>query len=165
MQNSTPHNAGATGKTCVVLNKLPHGLWIEGGYSFQNSNVIRSPEYRRVLLAGANQSSMEFAAENPGVQLVSKKYFKAGVTVNVDEAFFDKWVKDHADGNIVRNKLLIKCRNLSEAMGMAKDDEQRTTGWEPRSPVTQTAAERDKALGTGFVPNVSQIGPRTDDEA
>jgi hypothetical protein len=164
MQNSTPHNAGATGtKTCVVLNKLPHGLWIEGGYSFQNSNVVRSPEYRRVMLAGANQSSMEFAAENPGVQLVSKKYFKAGVTVNVDEAFYDKWVKDHADGNIVRNKLLIKCRNLAEAMGMAKDDEQRTTGLEPRS---QVPALTDKSLGTGFVPpNVSQISPLNRDEA
>jgi hypothetical protein len=163
MTNVTPLNAGATGtKTCVVCCKLPHGLILESGYSFTtNGAVVRSPEYKRVKLAGSNQSTLQLAAQNPGLTVVSRPHFRAGITINVDEAFFDKWVKDHADSNIVKNRQIWKCKSLAEAQGQARDDTERTSGVEP---LAQTKREKDSGAGTGFTPpTVSDIEPRTEE--
>jgi hypothetical protein len=163
MTNVTPLNAGATGvKTCVVCCKLPHGLILESGYSFTtNGAVVRLPEYKRVQLAGANQSTLQIAEQNPGIALVSRPHFRAGITINVDEAFYDKWVKDHADSNIVKNRQIWKCKSLAEARGMSTDDSERKIGVEPLSQITR---EKDAGAGTGFTPpTVSDIGPRTEE--
>lgn len=131
-------NAGHTGsKTCVVLCKLPHGLILESGYSVKNGNVVRTPEYKRVKLAGSNLVTLQIAAENPGAPVVSTKHVRAGITVNVDESFFDAWAKAHYDSNLIRNRLVTKCENLAEAQAKAMDDAQRPMGMEPRPQVTK----------------------------
>jgi len=127
--------------TCAVLCKLSNGLILESGYSLTAGGVSRSAEYRRVTLAGANLVTMQHAEQNPGAPIVSTPFLRAGITVNVEEAFVDKWIKDHADSNIVRNKLVIKCKNLAEAQGMADADHQRKTGWEARSPNEMSAGK------------------------
>ena len=161
MTNVTPLNQNDTGvKTCIVLCKSPNGLILEGGYTFVNSTVVRTPSYKRVVLAGANQAARQLAAENPGMMLVSRPHMRAGITINVDEAFFDKWVADHADSNIVRNKMIWKAKSLDEAQGMATDDTERKTGWEARPQVSAEKVE----FGRGFNPSVSQIEPRTEDQ-
>lgn len=131
-------NAGATGtKTCIVCCKLPHGLILESGYSIKNGNVVRLPEYKRVTLAGSNLTTLQIAAENPGAPVVSSPRVRAGITVNVDEAFFDKWVKDHYDSNLVRNNLIWKCATLAEAQAKSLDDAARPMGMEARAQVVK----------------------------
>jgi hypothetical protein len=149
-----PLNAGDTGvKTCVVCCKIPSGLIIEAGYTVQGGQLIRLPSYKRVRLQGPNAHTLAAAAA-AGAIPVSRPYFTAGITVNVDEAFFDKWVADHREGNIVKNRQIWKCKSLAEAQGQVTDDTQRKIGLEPRTPLTQSAAERDKAFGSGFTPIV-----------
>lgn len=130
-------DAKHTGTTCVVCCKLPNGLILESGYSIENGNVVRLATYKRVVLAGANAAIMRLAAETQQVP-VSPKNARAGITINVDEAFYDKWVKDHADSNIVRNKQIWKCKSLSEAQAMVMDDLERKSGWESREQIAKT---------------------------
>ncbi len=66
---------------------------------------------------------------------VSPARLRAGITANVDEAFFDKWVHDHKFTNIVKNRLIWKAKTLAEAQAQAVDDLDRTTGMEARSQV------------------------------
>lgn len=130
-------NAGDSGKAvCVVLCKLTNGLIIESGYTVKNGNLARLADYKRVVLAGANKQILAFASQSEQVP-VSPKHLRAGITVNVDEAFFDKWVKDHADSHIVRNKLIWKAKSLAEAQAMVMDDAERKTGWEAREQKTK----------------------------
>lgn len=138
--NSTEiSNGGAkSGATCFVLCKLPTGLIIESGYTFEKNGIgiSRLPSYKRVMLAGANKRILELARQaGPNQVPTSPKNMQAGITANVDEAFFDKWVFDHKDSNIVKNRLVWKCKTLAEAQAQAIDDLERTTGMEARSQV------------------------------
>jgi hypothetical protein len=118
------------------------------------------PEYKRVILAGANQKTMRLARENPGVAMVSHPQMRVGVTENVDEAFFDKWVADHAQSNIVRNGLIFKMKNVREVEARGKDEEQKKTGAEP---LPQVSSEKATVFGNGFTPpTVSQITQRSE---
>jgi hypothetical protein len=132
-------NGGATsGATCFVLCKLPTGLVIESGYTFPKNGIgiARLPNYKRVILAGANKNILELARQaGPNQVPTSPARMRAGITANVDEAFFDKWVHDHKFSNIVRNKLVWKCKTLAEAQAQAVDDLDRTTGMEARPQV------------------------------
>jgi len=166
MQNSTPLDAGDHGtKTCAVCCLTPGGLILEGGYVFANSNVVRTPSYKRLTLAGPNRAVLELIAQNPGMPLVSSKNFRAGITVNCDEAFVDAWIKSHADSNIVRNRHIWKCKNLAEAQASVAEDFGRRNGWEPL-PQVPVLTDKDKSFGAGFVPpNVSQVSQRTEGDA
>jgi hypothetical protein len=113
-------------KICVVGCKLVNGIILESGYSVVDGNVVRLPEYKRVRLAGTNQSRLLSGVTNAPLHLTP------GITENVDEDFFDKWCIDHADSNIVKNKLIWKARNKSEALAKAADETHRDTGFEPR---------------------------------
>jgi hypothetical protein len=132
-------NGGTTtGATCFVLCKLPTGLIIESGYTFAKNGIgiSRLPNYKRVILAGANKRILELARQaGPNQVPTSPKNFQAGITANVDEAFFDKWVHDHKFSNIVKNRLVWKCKTLAEAQAQAIDDLDRTTGMEARPQV------------------------------
>lgn len=138
-------NAGTTGtKTCVVWCKLPNGLIIEAGWDIINGNLIKTPgKYKRQFLAGANQAVMNFAEESGQVPIAPKNH-KGGITVNVDEAFFDAWVSAHKDTNIVLNRMIGKCKSIGEARALVQDDSQRRTGWEPRPQITVESSAKTK---------------------
>lgn len=138
--NSTEiSNGGAkSGATCFVLCKLPTGLIIESGYTFEKNGIgiSRLPSYKRVMLAGANKRILELARQaGPNQVPTSPKNMQAGITANVDEAFFDKWVHDHRDSNIIKNRLVWKCKTLADAQAQAMDDLERTAGMEARPQV------------------------------
>jgi hypothetical protein len=111
--------------TVTVGCKLPNGLIIESGYTFAAGQVVRLPNYKRQILNGANST------RPPGVRAVSPVNHEPGITENVDEEFFDKWVADHRDSNIVKNGLIFKMKNKHEATARAKDEAQKRTGFEP----------------------------------
>lgn len=108
--------------------KLPNGLVLESGYKLENGSIVRTDKYTRVMLAGANQRVAQLV-EAGGVP-VAPRDLMPGITDNVDEGFFDQWVKDHADSNIVRNNLIWKVKNRNEAAAAAKTEVQRKIGLE-----------------------------------
>lgn len=112
--------------TVTVGCKLVNGLILESGYTVVNGNVARLENYKRLRLHGANQGRII------SEQTKAPLHFEPGITENVDEAFFDKWCKDHKDSNIVRNKLIWKVTNRAEAKARAVDETKKDTGFEPR---------------------------------
>jgi hypothetical protein len=124
--------------TVTVGCKLPNGLILESGYTVDNGNVVRTPEYKRLKLNGANQSRFTIVQSLDGKsvrELANPKaplHLEPGITENVDEAFFDKWVEDHKHSNIVRNKLVWKAKNKSEAKARAIGETQKDIGFEAR---------------------------------
>jgi hypothetical protein len=159
-----PLNAGHTGtQTCVVLCSIPGGMWLESGYTALPyfGGPIRLPEYRRVQLQGSGAHVIAAAVENGGKTPVARKFMKAGITVNVDEAFFDQWCKDHFDSNLVKNSLIRKAKNFSDAMAQATDETERKTGWEALDQAPPVS-EADANFGNGFDgPNRTAIGKAT----
>jgi hypothetical protein len=151
--------------TVTIGCRLASGLILESGYTIDKSGFgapVRLPEYKRVILAGANQKTMRLAQQNPGVALVSHPVMRVGVTENVDEQFFDAWVKSHSDSNIVKNGLIFKMKNVREVEARGKDEEQKKTGAEPlpQAPVI----DKDRQFGAGFTPpTVSAIEARTEE--
>lgn len=119
--------------------KLPQGLIIEMGYKTVPGGTVQGPDYKRVRLRGPN---MHHLAGAPAPANLAP-----GLTHNVDEAFFDAWVKSHADTNIVKNKLVFKAVDKSEAEARALDVTEQKTGMEPLDPKA--------AIG---------VAPRTDDD-
>jgi hypothetical protein len=136
--------------TVTIGCKLPNGLVIESGYTFASGACIKLPNYKRVMLNGANSTK-------PASVLVAPKEFTPGITENVDEAFFDKWVADHAESNIVKNGLIFKMKNRNEATARAKDESAKTIGFEP----IDTSKPHDTRTRSGIPASVTK---RTDEE-
>lgn len=150
--------------TVTIGCRLASGLILESGYTIANGAVARLRTYTRVMLAGANQSTLQLAAQNPGQTLVSGKHMRAGITENVDEAFFDKWVEDHRESHIVKNGLIFKMKNRREAEARGKDEEQKKTGFEPLNIVDGKVEERKGSGFGGFTaPNASPLTVRTEE--
>ena len=128
-------------KICTVGCKLPNGIILESGYVVENGNVVRSPDYKRIVLAGANQEHLRTSREDR-ILLPARLRFKPGITENVDEDVFDAWIAAHPDSNIVKNKLIWKAKNRTEALAIAAADE-RKIGLEP---LDQTKLPQVKAF-------------------
>lgn len=110
--------------------KLPQGLVLEVGYSVEGGNLMRHADYKRIVLAGANQHSIV----QGNLRTPSPKDLRPGITNNVDEAVFDAWVEAHKDTNIVKNGLVFKAKNAGEATARANDLKAKPTGMEPVDP-------------------------------
>lgn len=106
--------------------KLPQGLIIEVGYKVVPGGVMRGADYKRLRLRGANMHHVAGA--------MAPADLAPGLTHNVDEAFFDAWVKSHIDTNIVKNKLVFKSVDKVEAEAQALDVTEQKTGLEPIDP-------------------------------
>jgi hypothetical protein len=102
---------------------------LETGYKFENGNIVRTESYKRIVLAGANQEHQR-AAKSESILLPARLNFRPGITEGVDEDVYDAWVAAHKDSNIVKNKLIWKAKNKTEALAIAQADE-RKIGFEP----------------------------------
>lgn len=118
--------------------KLPQGLIIEVGYKAVPGGIERGADYQKVTLAGANQHSIITGS----LRTPSPGDLRPGITNNVDEALFDRWVADHQDSNIVRNGLVFKAKNAGEATAKANDVAKKRTGMEAVDPTKQTSVTK-----------------------
>ena len=119
--------------------KLPQGVILESGYKILDGNVIHGADYKSVKLNGANQHSQDFGA---GLRTPAPRDLVPGITNGVDEAFFDAWVKAHAETNIVRNGLVFKAKSAAEAHAQAQDLAQKPIGMEPLDPTKVRGIEK-----------------------
>lgn len=118
--------------------KIPSGLILEMGYDAVPGGTIRGPNYKAVTLRGPNMHHI------PGAPAPAN--FVPGLTHNVDEEFFDAWMKSHQDSNIVKNKLVFKAKSKAEAEAKALDATAQTTGMEPLNPNAVSKAGVEKAV-------------------
>jgi hypothetical protein len=68
-----------------------------------------------------------------------------GITENVDEAFFDEWLKRHAHLKVVQDVLVFKQPNIKEAAAQAKDTAKKKSGLEQIDPKEEKEVEKLKA--------------------
>ena len=130
--------AESSRKYVSVGCKLPNGIILEMDYEIVNGNVIRGEKYQRVELAGANQHSIVTG----DLRTPSPKDLRPGITDNVDEAFFDAWMKLHSSLSCVKNGLIFKAPNKGEAIARAADETQKKTGMEPVDPTKVKGVEK-----------------------
>jgi hypothetical protein len=109
--------------------KLPQGVIMEVGYKVTPGGVVKGPNYKRVVLAGANQHSIITGA----LRTPSPRDLRPGITENVDEAVFDEWAKK-GGVNLVKNMLVYKAPNRSDAEAIAKEITPEKTGMEAVDP-------------------------------
>lgn len=120
----------AAAKVCSVGCKLPQGLIIELDYRVVGGGIVRGANYARITLAGANQHSIiRGTLRDP-----SPANLQPGITDNVDEEAFDKWLADHKDTNLVKNMLVFKANSHKEAEAIAKEVTTEKTGLEAIDP-------------------------------
>jgi len=54
------------------------------------------------------------------------------LTPNVDADSFEQWLKDNANSDLVRNKIIVS--HTKDTAGLARENKDRRTGLEPRDP-------------------------------
>lgn len=132
------HVEKKSGRTVTVACKFPPGLVLQ----HQKSRKIQVP-----LMGGGYTEVVEFHrvgqqvhVRGPGIAHGVKGYrapeLEGGyaLTHKVDGAFFDEWLKQNADTDLVRNKIVFAASESDDVEAEARDNESRVTGFEPVNP-------------------------------
>lgn len=136
---STPPR-GHAGTKVFVASKLPMSLeifleeFVESEQRFQGSvwveRVARQiPESPRVTLAGIG---FPIGAPPEGTEWPERPVMAGGYALTlVDEEFIDKWFEAHAKDPMVKNRVIIKAKDLDDAKAMAKENKEVNSGLGP----------------------------------
>lgn len=113
--------------TVIVSCKLPAGITLEVDGVQQKINGYN------------NEDSI----------IIYEKGQRIGVTYDVDESFFDKWVSQNKQHPLIANEapFIWKSKNESNAKAQAKDTKDEKTGLEQKTPSELEAvagAKKDK---------------------
>jgi len=125
--------------TCTVALKHPHGLVLElynevmeaeplpGGGMRDVKRFRVNHKAGKVILNGWNTRPKKGEPRMPAVG------GSFALTHNVDKDFFDEWLKQHADADIVVNKLIFSTPNQNDVTKEAKslDRQGLKSGLEP----------------------------------
>lgn len=138
------------GKTVTVACKLPNGLILrtfdmvkttEPAPGGTRDFEIARPREGQVFINGSRTP--------PGVQVDHAHVGGYALTTGVDAAFFELWMKQNAESDIVRNKLIFA--HATDTAAVAKENKSRKSGLEPLDPNKlpvkgiKTASEDEKA--------------------
>jgi len=122
-----------TGMVSVAL-KLPNGIFLQlyefierqepilgGGYrTFKMSRAVEGSKYR------LNGNTFPFG--QPPNFLIIGNY---GITPNIPENVWDKWLEQNKDSDLVRNKLIFAYRSGDKVADCAKEHAKTRSGMEP----------------------------------
>lgn len=142
--------AGA-GSVVTVACKLPHGFDLRvfamedyqepvmgGGWK----TVKRAVEFgQRYLLAGV--------AAPHGMSPVAQMATGYALTHNVDAEFFAEWLKQNADSDVVKNRLIFAAPKPADVADRAKENEKTRSGLEPLVPDSDPRIPRQVKTATG----------------
>lgn len=136
--------------TVTVLCKLPMGLhlrlhaWEEtnelvmGGGS--RKGKVARPTGHEVILNGTSARHGQARLDAKGEFVLMVDGYAA--TPNVDKDFWDKWLDQNKEHDMVRNNLILAHEKPGEANIMAKDGATLRSGLEPLTPTLTDAAGR-----------------------
>lgn len=130
--------------TVTVACKLPHGIFMQlyemeefpqemaGGLVRVSKRAV--PVGERIRLHG---NAVPYG-KRPKFRIVADY----ALTPNVPAAFWEKWSKDNADMDAVKNKLIFAYHKADDAVAASKDNRERRSGLEPLVPDTDPRRPR-----------------------
>lgn len=136
----------ATANTVTIACKLPNGMFLDlmGEEKEEmvpsNSGPVRQVKrdlLKRVLVRGvAAERRLERGdehgdpMESPGIMTVQGGY---GLTFGVDKDFWDAWLRQNANSDLVKNRLIFAAAG-DKAADQAREQEEIRSGLEPLDP-------------------------------
>ncbi len=125
-----------TGETVTVACKLPHGL------DLRLFEMVPTPE----PIMGGGSRIVDQARPMPKIVKLngfanpvnaapkSLTYGGYGMTYNVDKEFFERWLEQNADSDIVQKELIFALESHEDAHEMAHDQKDVVSGLEAVDP-------------------------------
>ncbi|MGO7089484.1 hypothetical protein AB9E14_23700 [Rhizobium leguminosarum] len=120
----------------TVACKLPHGLELRL-FKMVKINEPTQGGYRTVNRAEpvSNTITIKGYLEKYRIDLPpAARGAEYALTHNVDKEFFDEWLKQNADHDAVKNKLIFASENLDTVTSMISENASRRNGLEPINP-------------------------------
>lgn len=122
--------------TVTVACKLPSGIILRVFQMVEHSEPVMGGGSKKVKVAHQMGKSVRirgFAVPfgaTPAVPIVGGY----GLTPNVDAEFFDLWLKQNADSEIVQNNLIFAHEKQADAAAQAAEQAEIRSGLEPIDP-------------------------------
>jgi hypothetical protein len=119
-------------RTVKIACKLPHGLTLEGGYSFVNNTMVKAENYFKVVLKGYHAA---WAERNPLIQPIAQLEYEPGIT-EIDENIWRAWCEGQGKTHPARiNGLVAELReDKASAKTQVREMVALKTGLEPLDP-------------------------------
>ena len=135
MPEQKPSSAGAK---VTVACKLPHGLILRLFEMESANEPVMGGGYREVKRARQTGSTVRVNGNAVPFGVRPDHPIVAGyaLTHGVDKDFFDEWMKQNRDSDIVKNHLVFAYERAESARDAAKDHAKQRSGLEPIEPDT-----------------------------
>lgn len=132
----------------TVACKLPHGLELRL-FKMVDMSEPTQGGYRTIARAEPlpNTITIKGYLEKYRIDLPpAARGAEYALTHGVDKEFFDEWLKQNADHDVVKNKLIFASEKADTVTSMVKENASRRNGLEPINPANlpkgiQTAAK------------------------
>lgn len=125
----------AAGFVCVGC-KIPNGIILQLSHRESQREPVMGGGHRDVDIW--RKTGDKYTVRGPSIPLGTvPRFIMAGgyaITSGIPEDFWNEWVKQNADSEIVRNKLIIGYPQLDYLQDECLDNEKRVTGLEPIDP-------------------------------
>lgn len=131
-----PETGSVTGETVTVACKLPHGLELRLFQMVETPEPVMGGGSRIVEMARPIATTVKLNGFSNPVNASPKSltYGGYGMTYNVNKEFFEQWLAQNADSDIVKNDLIFALENHEDAHEMAVDQKDVLSGLECIDP-------------------------------
>lgn len=148
---ATSDTLSKSSSTVTVACKLPHGLVLR---------LFRMEDYEVPVPGGGTRTEKRAVQKGESIKVngVAVPYGKAPTTIisdgyalttNVPSDFFEEWLRQNAEADYVKNKMIFAKPREEDVKAFAKENAGRRSGLEPidpeKPPVRGVAKADDKA--------------------
>lgn len=129
-----PASATRTSNLVTVACKVPNGLILRNHEMFDEAEPLFGGGYKTVRRSRpiGNPITIVGPSRAPGSDPDAKRVVGGyGLTFNVPRDDFERWMKDNADLDIVKLKLIFAHENVERVQDQARDQKMLRSGLEP----------------------------------
>ena len=125
----------ATGYVCVGC-KVPNGIILQLSVREEQREPVMGGGHRNVEIW--KKEGDKYTLRGPSIPFgTMPRFIVAGgyaITSGIPEDFWNEWLRQNKDSDVVRNKLVLAFQDLADLQDACIDNEKRTTGLEPIDP-------------------------------
>ena len=126
----------AAGNTVIVGCKIPNGLILQLSQMESSREPVMGGGHRDIQTG--RKIGPKYLVKGPAFPVGSvPRYLIAGgyaLTSGIPEDFWNEWVRQNADADIVKNELIIAHKSMEDVEQHCIDNERVVTGLEPVDP-------------------------------
>jgi hypothetical protein len=118
--------------TVTVACKIPNGLILQIYKMEDHNEAVMGGGWRKVSQAVkvGDPVKVNGPAKYVGKDALHEIRYGVGLTHGIDADFFEKWIKDNADSEVVKLKLIFASPKAGEVIAQAKDQISLKSGME-----------------------------------